>query len=113
MTRTEVLQEPAGHPSSEEGRYRDASALVVLGVDRCLRGKAARVRALVGMRGTLREQPGFGGKTPGNLDPIGEPVSAEAPSGSTEISVRSAARRTAERRAGATLTPLLARGLTP
>ena len=58
---------------SEEGRYRDASPFVVLDVGRCLRGKAARMRALTVMRGTLRVQPGFGGKTPGEVDPIGEP----------------------------------------
>ena len=53
---------------SKKGRDRNASALVVFHIDRCLRGKAARMRALAGMRGSLGVEPGFRGKTPGNLD---------------------------------------------
>lgn len=44
---------------SVEQRYRDASALVVLGVGRYLRGKAARVRALVGDARQCRGRAGF------------------------------------------------------
>ena len=58
---------------SEKGRNGEASPLVILDVGGCLRGKAARMGALAGMRGVLRVQPGFGGETPGKLDPIGEP----------------------------------------
>ena len=59
---------------AEEGRYREASAFVVLDIGRRLRGKAARMRALVGMRASLGIKPGLRGKSSGNLDQIGDPV---------------------------------------
>ena len=54
--------------------YGNASAFVVLGIGRYLHGQAARMRALAGIRGSLGVEPGLRGKTPGKLDPIGDPV---------------------------------------
>ena len=59
---------------SVKRRYRNAPAFVVLGIGRDLRGKAARMGALAGMRGSLGVQPGFRRQTPGKLDPIADPV---------------------------------------
>ena len=57
----------------QEGSHRYACAFLVLKIERCLQGKPASIRTLVGIRGALGIQPGLCQEAPGDINLVSEP----------------------------------------